>query len=95
VELLLEVGALKLLAAARGVTRLETRGDKLLLERGGDFVTLGGRFPRLTRREPRARLREIRQVLLALVGRPPPKPGKVPDNAPPPPRDPAPASPGS
>jgi transcription-repair coupling factor (superfamily II helicase) len=72
-ELLLEVSALKLLAAARGITRLETRGDKLVLERNGDFVLVGGRFPRLTRREPRARLREIRQVLLALDGRPAPK----------------------
>ncbi len=72
-ELLLEVSALKFLAAARGVTRLETRGDKLLLERNGDWVQVGGRFPRLTRREPRARLREIRQVLLALDGRPSPR----------------------
>jgi transcription-repair coupling factor (superfamily II helicase) len=72
VELLLEVTGLKLLAAARGVTRLETREDKLLLERGGDFVMVGGRFPRLTRRDPAARLREIRRVLLALDGRPEP-----------------------
>ncbi len=69
VALLLEVTALKLLAAGRGVTRLETREDKLLLERGGDYVMVGGRFPRLNRRDPAARLREIRRLLLALEER--------------------------
>ncbi len=82
VELLLEVTGLKLLAAARGVTRLETREDKLLLERGGDFVMVGGRFPRLTRRDPAARLREIRRVLLALDRPPQPANATPPAGAP-------------
>jgi transcription-repair coupling factor (superfamily II helicase) len=66
--LLLDVAGLKLLAADREVASIETREDKLLLERRGDFVMVGGKFPRLTKRDPKARLREIRKVLLALGG---------------------------
>lgn len=66
VELLLEVAALKLLAADRQITSLETREDKLILERRGDYVMVGGKFPRLTKRDPKARLNEIRKLLLAL-----------------------------
>ncbi len=65
-ELLLQVTALKLLAAERGVTAIETRGDKLMLTRGGDLLQVGGKFPRLARREPKARLNEVRKLLLAL-----------------------------
>jgi transcription-repair coupling factor (superfamily II helicase) len=65
-ELLLQVTALKLLAVERGVTAIETRGDKLMLTRGGDLLQIGGKFPRLARREPKARLNEIRKLLLAL-----------------------------
>jgi transcription-repair coupling factor (superfamily II helicase) len=66
VELLFQVAALKLVAAERNVTAIETRADKVLLERGGDYVTIGDRFPRLTKRSPKARLNEIRRLLLAL-----------------------------
>ncbi len=66
VELLLDVAALKLLAADRQIARLETREDKLILERRGDYVMVGGRFPRLSKRDPKARLNEIRKLLLAL-----------------------------
>ncbi len=65
-ELLLAVLSLKLTAASRGLTAIETRGDKLLLSRGRDLVQAGGRFPRLTRRAPRARLTEIRRLILSL-----------------------------
>ena len=65
-ELLFQVAALKLLAAERGVTAVETRGDKLMLTRGGDFIQVGGRFPRLSKREPKARLNEVRKLLLAI-----------------------------
>ena len=67
VELLLEVAALKLLAADRQITSLETREDKLILERRGDYVMVSGKFPRLTKRDPKARLNEIRKLLLALA----------------------------
>jgi transcription-repair coupling factor (superfamily II helicase) len=60
------VTALRLLAAERGITAIETRDDRLMLTRNHDFITLGGKFPRLARKEPRARLKEIRKLLLAL-----------------------------
>ncbi|MBE7501551.1 MAG: transcription-repair coupling factor [Verrucomicrobiales bacterium] len=66
VELLFQVTALKLVAAERNVTAIETREDKVLLERNGDYVTIGDRFPRLTKRTAAARLNEIRRLLLSL-----------------------------
>jgi transcription-repair coupling factor (superfamily II helicase) len=65
-ELLLQVAELKILAADRGVTAVESREDKLMLSRNGDYVTLGGKFPRFTRREPKAKLNEIKKLLLSL-----------------------------
>jgi len=31
-----------------------------------DFITLGGKFPRLTKKEAGARLKEIKRLLLAI-----------------------------
>jgi transcription-repair coupling factor (superfamily II helicase) len=64
-ELLLQVSALKILAARRGITAIETRGEKLMLTRNNDYVTLGGKFPRLVKTEVPARLKEIKKLLLA------------------------------
>ena len=66
VELLLAVAELKVIAGGKNVTSIEVEEDKLKLVRGGDFVTLGGKFPRLSKKEPKARLKEIRRLLLAL-----------------------------
>jgi transcription-repair coupling factor (superfamily II helicase) len=66
VELLLLVAELKVLAAERGVTAVEVKEDKLMLTRQGDFITLGGKFPRLTCQGPKARLQEIKKLLLAI-----------------------------
>ncbi len=66
VELLFQVTGLKLLAAAKSVTVIEVEEDKLKLQRAGDYVQVGGKFPRLTKRDVRARLTEIRKVLLAV-----------------------------
>jgi transcription-repair coupling factor (superfamily II helicase) len=65
-DLLLQVADLKILAAARAISTIEVREDKLMLTRGGDYVMVGSKFPRLTRRQPAARLKEIRKLLLAL-----------------------------
>ncbi|MGE4178403.1 MAG: transcription-repair coupling factor [Limisphaerales bacterium] len=56
VELLIQITELRLLAAGLGVTAMETRDDKQMLTRGGQRVQVGGRFPRLTKREPKSRL---------------------------------------
>jgi transcription-repair coupling factor (superfamily II helicase) len=66
VELLLGVAELKLIAGGKKVTTIEVEEDKLKLVRAGDFVTLGGKFPRLTKKDPKARIKEIRRLLLAL-----------------------------
>ncbi len=66
VELLLQVGELKLLAAGRGVTGIEVIEDKLKLTRNGELLTIGGHFPRLTKRDARGRLGEIKKLLLAM-----------------------------
>ncbi len=66
VELLLLVTELKNVASERGITALETRDDRLMLTRNRDLITIGNKFPRLTKRDPKARLNEIRKLLLAL-----------------------------
>jgi transcription-repair coupling factor (superfamily II helicase) len=66
VELLLQAAELKILAGDRAVTVIEVKEDKLMLTRHGDFVTLGGKFPRLTKQQAGARLKEIKKLLLAL-----------------------------
>ncbi|HSY16814.1 MAG TPA: transcription-repair coupling factor [Candidatus Acidoferrales bacterium] len=66
VELLLAVGELKILASEKNVTTIEVEEDKLKLVRAGDFITLGGKFPRLTKKDPKARLKEIKRLLLAI-----------------------------
>ncbi len=66
VELLLAVGELKILAADKNVTSIEVEADKLKLIRAGDFIQLGGKFPRLTKKEPKGRLKEIKRLLLAI-----------------------------
>ncbi len=66
VELLLAVTELKLLAGEKNVTVIEVKEDRLMLTRNNDFITLGGKFPRLTKKEAKARLKEIKKLLLAL-----------------------------
>jgi transcription-repair coupling factor (superfamily II helicase) len=65
-DLLLDLAELKSIAADRFVTAIQTKGDRLMLKRNDDFVTFSGKFPRLTRKDPKARLKEIKKVLLAL-----------------------------
>jgi len=65
-ELLLLVGEIRILASEKGITVIEVKEDKLMLTRNNDFIMLGGKFPRLTKKEARARLKEIKRLLLAL-----------------------------
>jgi transcription-repair coupling factor (superfamily II helicase) len=62
-ELLLNVTELRLLAAEKNITVVETREDKLMLTRNGDYIQIGGKFPRLAKRDPKARLGEIRKLI--------------------------------
>src|SRR6185436_12692067 len=54
VEILLQVAELKLVASEKNVSIMETKEDKLMLTRHGDLITLGGKLPRLTKKEPRS-----------------------------------------
>src|SRR6185295_6328698 len=63
VELLLQLADLKVLAAERGISLIECKEDKLMITRHGDFIMAGGKFPRLTKKEARARLNEIKRLL--------------------------------
>ena len=66
VELLLAVGELKILASEKAVTAIEVEEDKLKITHHNDFITFGGKFPRLTKKEAKARLKEIKRLLLAI-----------------------------
>jgi len=63
VENLIGLTRVKLRATARKFTRLEVRERKLMLTRGGDYVMIGGKFPRLTEPDPAARLTEVGRLL--------------------------------
>ena len=66
VELLLLATELRLLAGERGLDAIETKAGKLMLHRRGDYIQLGGKFPRLMKTEPLAVLKEIKKLLLSL-----------------------------
>ena len=65
-QLLLLVGELKILASDRAITSIEVKEDRLMLTRNNDFIMVGSKFPRLTKTEPSARLKEIKKLLTAL-----------------------------
>lgn len=65
-ELLLQIAELKLLASAKSVDSIEVRTGKLILERNGDYLMMSGKFPRLAKKKPAARLQEIRRLLQAM-----------------------------
>lgn len=66
VELLLQIGEIKALASERGITLIEVKDSKLMLTRGRDYIMAGDKFPRLTKKDPGARVREIKKLLLVL-----------------------------
>src|SRR5208283_3958593 len=52
VELALQAADLKLTAAERGITMIETQEGKLMLTRRNDYIMVGGKFPRLKKSAP-------------------------------------------
>jgi transcription-repair coupling factor (superfamily II helicase) len=50
-------------AALKGITKVETRAERLMLTRRGDFLLTGHRFPRLTASKPASKLSEILRFL--------------------------------
>jgi transcription-repair coupling factor (superfamily II helicase) len=65
-ELILKVAEIKITAAERGISLIETQEDKLMLTKNNDFVMMRGKFPRLTKKTARARLDEIKRLLITL-----------------------------
>ena len=63
---LLRVAELKILAATKKVTSIETREDKIMFTRNGSLITLGGKYPRFEKRTPDKRLGELKILLKAL-----------------------------
>jgi transcription-repair coupling factor (superfamily II helicase) len=64
-ENLLLLTELKISAAARKITLVEVREDRLMLNRNGHFIQIDGKFPRLTAADPDERLREVLSVVRA------------------------------
>src|SRR2546430_1611711 len=62
IDLLVQVAELKILASEQGVAEVETKADKLMLTRNNDYITLAGKFSRLTKHETNARLNGISKV---------------------------------
>ena len=66
VSLLLQVSELRVMAAERNIRSIEVKEDKLILLREGDYIMAGTKFPRLTKSEAGARLKEIKKLLTVL-----------------------------
>jgi transcription-repair coupling factor (superfamily II helicase) len=63
---LLAMEKIRRAAAGKGITKVETRGERLMLTRRGDYLLIGHRFPRLTASKPASKLSEILRFLEAL-----------------------------
>lgn len=66
VKYFLKIEEVKIIAAEKGVTSIETEGNKLKILRNNDYLMIGGKFPRLTKIKPEAKLREIIFLLKSL-----------------------------
>ncbi|PWU21632.1 MAG: transcription-repair coupling factor [Verrucomicrobia bacterium] len=66
IALLMQVAEVKILASEHGISIIEVKEDRLMLTRNNDFIMIGSKFPRLTKQQPAARLREIKKFLLSL-----------------------------
>jgi hypothetical protein len=60
------VTELKVLASTKNIAVIETDGAKIKLTRNKELIQVGGKFPRLTKKEPKAKLNELKKLLLAL-----------------------------
>ncbi|MBA2743318.1 MAG: transcription-repair coupling factor [Chthoniobacterales bacterium] len=63
VDNLLTLTEIKLSAAKTGVARVEVRESKLMLTRRGDFILVGGKFPRLSSEKIGRNLAEVLELI--------------------------------
>jgi transcription-repair coupling factor (superfamily II helicase) len=66
VEQLIRIARIKAYAAQAGIASVEIQGQRLMLNRNGDYILLEGRrFPRLTQASPSGKLKEAEEMLRA------------------------------
>ena len=65
----LVLAAIRLEATRRRIPQVEVREGKVMLTRGGSFILVGGRFPRLTASGAESRLREVLSLLEEMPSR--------------------------
>jgi transcription-repair coupling factor (superfamily II helicase) len=63
VDNLFLLSEIKLVAAKAGITRVEVREGKLMLTRRGDFILVGGKFPRLVAATIEQHLGEVLELI--------------------------------
>ncbi len=63
VDNLLTLTEIKLSAARAGIARVEVREGKLMLTRRGDFILVGGKFPRLSSEKIEGNLAEVLELI--------------------------------
>jgi transcription-repair coupling factor (superfamily II helicase) len=63
VDNLLLLSEIKLSAAKAGLTRVEVREAKLMLTRRGDFILVGGKFPRISTSRIERQLAEVLELI--------------------------------
>lgn len=66
VDNLFLLGKIKLTAAETGVTRIEVKEGKVMLTRAGDFILVGGKFPRLVANKIEGYLGELLELMRKL-----------------------------
>jgi transcription-repair coupling factor (superfamily II helicase) len=65
----LACAAIRLEASRRRIQSVETRGDRVMLSRGGSYILIGGRFPRLTALDPDSKVRGVLSFLEKMPSR--------------------------
>jgi transcription-repair coupling factor (superfamily II helicase) len=65
-ELIFQVAELKILSVEKSITSIEVKENRLMIKRRDVYVMIGGKFPRLTKKDSKARLKEIKRVVLAV-----------------------------
>ncbi len=60
---LLKTCRIRILAASRDITSVETRGDRVMMTRGNDYIKEGPKFPRLTERDADNRLNQLIHIV--------------------------------
>ncbi|MBV8968704.1 MAG: transcription-repair coupling factor, partial [Verrucomicrobia bacterium] len=60
---LLRLNELRLVAGRAGVSAVEVKETKVMLTRGGDYILVGSRFPRLTSKDPESSLGELLDLI--------------------------------